>query len=265
MTNDLKLRLLSSAVGIPVIIFCILKGGPFLLVLLGVIILFSQHEFYTMARAKGYRPNLLLGFTGGLLFLITGFKAGQAGMEFALAVYLFSLFLWQALMQQGSNVISRISVTLIGAIYIGFTLPHLYLIRNVNHGEVLAIMVVVGTWISDTSGYFFGTLFGKHRLAPSISPNKSLEGSGAAIIFTMLIFFSTILIRWMEIMPALTLGFTVGISAQLGDLFESLIKRDFGVKDSGSIIPGHGGFLDRFDSLIFTSLVSFYVITLLKF
>lgn len=265
MTNNLRLRIVSAAIGIPLVLFCLIKGGIFLLALLGVIILFSQHEFYTMARKKSYRPNLLLGYTGGLIFLIAAFKAGPTGMEFALALYIFSLFLWQALMLQGQNVISRISITLIGAIFIGFTLPHLYLIRTLNHGGVLAVLVVVGTWISDTAGYGFGTLFGKHRLAPSISPNKSLEGSAAAIVFTMIVFFFTIFISWMEILPALALGFTVGISAQLGDLFESLIKRDFGIKDSGSIIPGHGGFLDRFDSLIISSLISYYVITIIKF
>lgn len=264
MDKDLRFRVISAAIGIPIVAVCLYQGGLYLLALLAVVILFSQHEFFTMARRNGYKPNLLLGYTGGLVLLIGCYASGLAGMAFTLTLYLFGLFCWQTL-QQGGSVVSRLSITLFGTIYIGFTIPHIYLIRGVNHGEILIILIVAGTWLSDTAAYFFGTKFGRHRFMPSISPNKSLEGSLAAIAVTVLFFFCTIIFRWMQIGPALLLGLAVGLAAQLGDVFESLVKRDFEVKDSGRIIPGHGGFLDRFDSLIFSSVVAYYVIHYVSF
>jgi phosphatidate cytidylyltransferase len=125
------------------------------------------------------------------------------------------------------------------------------------------LLLIIATWANDSAAYFVGSVFGRHKLAPSISPKKSVEGSLAGLFASGLTGLIIALIWVKSILLFLLLGFVIGIAGQIGDLFESILKRDLGVKDSGSIMPGHGGVLDRFDSLMFAAPVLYYILTYL--
>jgi phosphatidate cytidylyltransferase len=153
------------------------------------------------------------------------------------------------------------STTVFGAVYAGFTLSHLVLLRALDSGTELVIIVLASVWAMDVFAYLVGSAIGTHPLAPHISPKKSWEGFIAGTVGTV----TAWLIGWFLIHPALPwwyfalTGVVVSVAALLGDLAESRLKRETGVKDSGRLLPGHGGFLDRFDSLIVVSIVVYYV------
>ena len=132
-----------------------------------------------------------------------------------------------------------------------------------NDGGLLIISIFITLWVTDSAAYFLGTAFGKHKLFPRVSPNKSWEGALAGFIFAIIsmVVLNTVLLAFISLTDALVIGVIIGLFGQIGDLIESLLKRDAGVKDSSNIIPGHGGVLDRFDSLIFSSpLIFLYIL-----
>jgi len=134
-----------------------------------------------------------------------------------------------------------------------------------NNGGLLIISVFITLWVTDSAAYFLGSAFGKHKLFPRVSPNKSWEGAIAGFVFAMIamVVLQTFLLTFLQLSDAIVLGIIVGLFGQIGDLIESLLKRDAGVKDSSNIIPGHGGIFDRFDSLIFSSPFIFIYISYL--
>jgi phosphatidate cytidylyltransferase len=153
------------------------------------------------------------------------------------------------------------SVTLLGIIWIGIPLVHAILLRDLPaHGEALLIDVLVGTFVADTAAYATGRMFGSHKLAPSISPNKSIEGLiGGFVIGTMGFWFAGLYQNWLSGTDALIIGAAVAAIAPVGDLFESMLKRDLGKKDTGTIFGPHGGILDRLDAVFFTVVVVYYI------
>lgn len=160
---------------------------------------------------------------------------------------------------------SDVARTFIGALYVGFMLSHLVLLHRFESGEVFVLAVIVSVWANDVFAYLIGSAFGRTKMAPRISPNKTWEGFAGGTIFTVVVWSSLILIPQTEIeLPMLILiGIVVAVAGVIGDLLESRIKRDGGVKDSGTFFPGHGGVLDRFDSLILVSVVSYYLFLIL--
>lgn len=156
------------------------------------------------------------------------------------------------LLRPKKNFLINISLTLFISIYIGHFLSFIIHIRDLLHGDILLIFALFTTWMSDTVAYIFGVYFGKSHIFPSISPNKTLEGSISGIlggaICGMLFYF----VLPLNPIILLVLGFFAAICGQIGDLFESLIKRNFNVKDSGNLLPGHGGILDCMDSVLFS-------------
>ncbi len=154
-----------------------------------------------------------------------------------------------------------IAVTLMGIFWIGIPLVHAVLLRDLpSHGAALLVDVLVGTFVADTAAYATGRMFGSHKIAPNISPNKTIEGLiGGFLIGTMGFWFAGLYQDWLTGVDALIIGAAVAAVAPVGDLFESMLKRDLGKKDTGTIFGPHGGILDRLDAVLFTVVVGYYL------
>jgi phosphatidate cytidylyltransferase len=158
-------------------------------------------------------------------------------------------------------IVSSMGVTLLAIVWIGIPLVHAVLLRDLpDHGAALLIDVLVGTFAADTGAYATGRMFGSRRIAPSLSPNKTLEGLvGGFLIGTMALWFAGLYQDWLSGVDALIMGAAVAAAAPVGDLFESMIKRDLGTKDTGTLFGPHGGILDRLDAVFFTVVVGYYL------
>ena len=159
------------------------------------------------------------------------------------------------------GVTVSIGVTLMGILWIGIPLAHAVLLRDLpDHGAALLVDVLVGTFVTDTAAYATGRMFGSHKITPTISPNKTIEGLvGGFVIGTMGFWFAGLYQNWLSGADALIIGAAVAAVAPIGDLFESLLKRDLGTKDTGTIFGPHGGILDRLDAVFFTIVVGYYL------
>ncbi|HEV7562706.1 MAG TPA: phosphatidate cytidylyltransferase [Solirubrobacterales bacterium] len=171
------------------------------------------------------------------------------------------LFAFGARARDNSGFTVSFSVTLLGVVWIGIPLVHAVLLRDLpHHGAALLIDVLVGTFVTDTAAYATGRMFGSHKIAPTISPNKTIEGLvGGFIIGTMGFWFAGLYQDWLSGVDALIIGAAVAAAAPVGDLFESMLKRDLGKKDTGTIFGPHGGILDRLDAVFFTVVVGYYL------
>jgi len=153
-----------------------------------------------------------------------------------------------------------VAVTLLGLTWVGMAFAHAVLLRDLPHGDGIVIDVLVGTFIGDTGAYLGGRTFGTRRLAPAISPNKTLEGLVIGFVVSIVaVLLAGLYQDWLTTRQALLLGAAVGAAAPLGDLFESYLKRDVGTKDTGRLFGPHGGALDRLDAAMFTMVAGFYV------
>jgi phosphatidate cytidylyltransferase len=171
------------------------------------------------------------------------------------------LFAFGARSRNTDGFTASFSMTLLGIFWIGIPLVHAVLLRDLpHHGAALLIDVLVGTFVTDTAAYATGRMFGSHKIAPTISPNKTIEGLvGGFIIGTMGFWFAGLYQDWLSGADALIIGAAVAAAAPVGDLFESLLKRDLGAKDTGTIFGPHGGILDRLDAVFFTVVVGYYL------
>jgi phosphatidate cytidylyltransferase len=258
----LRYRIISAVIGI-VLILSLLRWGrvPFS-VLISLVTLLGLYEFYRMVRQNGLQPKSILGTLTGLAFVPVALWRGERGIELVLIVALAVFFVWYLLVLGKSQATLNCSYTVFGSLYIGFLLSYLVLIHDLRNGSVLVILILVATWVSDSTAYIAGKLFGRRRMAPKLSPGKTWEGALAALLVTPIVTASFIYVDGLSILGKIILGLIVSVSAQVGDLVESGIKRDMGVKDTGWLIPGHGGILDRFDSLIFSGFASYYFLKL---
>jgi CDP-diglyceride synthetase len=178
-----------------------------------------------------------------------------------LAVAFPLLFAFGAGERHRDGTTVSMSVTLLGIVWIGVPLVHAVLLRDLpHHGAALLVDVLVGTFVADTAAYATGRMFGSHRIAPSISPNKTIEGLvGGFLIGTMGFWFAGLYQDWLTGVDALIIGAAVAAVAPVGDLFESMLKRDLGKKDTGTIFGPHGGMLDRLDAVFFTVVAGYYL------
>jgi phosphatidate cytidylyltransferase len=171
------------------------------------------------------------------------------------------LFAFGADGRHHEGITVSMGVTLLGIVWIGIPLAHAVLLRDLpHHGAALLVDVLVGTFATDTGAYATGRTFGSHKIAPSLSPNKTLEGLiGGFLIGTMAFWFAGLYQDWLSGVDALIIGAAVAAVAPVGDLFESLLKRDLGKKDTGTLFGPHGGILDRLDAVLFTVVVAYYL------
>lgn len=269
----LNRRVGSAVIGILLLVFILNTGGLLFLAAVLLLAAIGLNEFYELAAVKGVRPDKILGIVSGLFLLVMGyldFKGLIIDSDLYLGIILILyILLLSNLFKENHQTDSPIldtAVTLLGIIYIGGLFLYLILIYNfssggVNIGKRLIWLPILATWITDTAAYFTGLNFGRHKLAPNISPNKTIEGAVGGLIGSVLLLSLAGLwppFNFLDLKNRIILGILVGIAAQLGDLVESAFKRDAQIKDSGNLIPGHGGVLDRFDSLLFVLPVTYY-------
>jgi phosphatidate cytidylyltransferase len=249
-------------VAIPWIVFAIaiiVAGGlvfAVALIGLGVLCLLEYHEMTSALRpiqraAFVAVPALVLAAHFGSAFNILLILAAAFPVIFALG----------ANAKHREGMVVSIGVTLLGIVWIGIPLAHAVLLRDLpSHGAALLVDVLVGTFAADTGAYATGRMFGSHKIAPNLSPNKTLEGLvGGFLIGTMAFWFAGLYQDWLSGVDALVIGAAVAAAAPIGDLFESMVKRDLGRKDTGRVFGPHGGALDRLDAVLFTVVVGYYL------
>ncbi|KOX91041.1 Phosphatidate cytidylyltransferase [Thermus aquaticus] len=272
MKDDLPMRVLSSLVGAGLLLLVLWAGIPLILPTLFFVLWLGGLELKEMLARRGIglnQPLLFLG--GGLLFL---FSLPQLYWHFpqvpwrevALGLFLMGSFSYELL--RGADL-TRFAFTLLAFLYLPWSLGYVLLLRETPDpglGLWTLSLPLVASFATDTGAYFAGRFFGRHKLAPEISPGKTLEGSMGGILFSFLALLAyTALVR--EVFPFGLLelwlfSLLLSLAAQLGDLAESMLKRFAGVKDSGRFLPGHGGLLDRIDSLLFTFPLTYFLVVL---
>jgi len=218
-----------------------------------------MHELYRLLGR--WRPMSVVGFASLAAMVIAARYGGVLRvMEVAVATLpVIVLFVFLAGPRRGRATVT-VAGTLLGVFWIGLPFAHAELLRQVPHGDGVLIDVLVGTFLGDTGAYFGGRLFGRRALAPEISPNKTVEGLFCGMLIAVLaVFIAGLYQTWLTQGDALLLGLSIAILAPLGDLFESVVKRDAGIKDAGTLFGAHGGALDRLDSVLFTAVAGYYV------
>ncbi|MBI4727630.1 phosphatidate cytidylyltransferase [candidate division TA06 bacterium] len=247
-------RVLVAFLGIPLMLAAVYLGGWWLWALVLLISLLGLLEYYGLASVKGYAPLKWWGLLGGILLLLS-FSLVSDLMAGLTVGWLLLLLGWTAIKARIENSLAGLAATIFGIIYVPGLLGHMILLRNYGQapGFKLLTLAMALVWAGDTGAYFTGLIWGKRPLAPKISPQKSIEGllGGALFTVTASVLLSLYWVKELGLWQALIIGLGVAFFGTLGDLFESLFKRDAGVKDSGNLLPGHGGVLDRFDSMMF--------------
>ncbi|MDA3937034.1 MAG: phosphatidate cytidylyltransferase [Actinomycetota bacterium] len=259
-------RLGTAAVYGSVMLSVIIFAGTLgLAIVMSIAAVLAVIEFYAITRREHRLPNEVFGVVAVACMPIATALWGQLGLSTVLAASIVLSLIWHVAFAQVRA--SDTAVTLFGAVYTGYALSHLVLIRALDSGTELALAVVISVWANDVFAYLVGSTVGRHRMSPNISPNKSWEGFASGTLFTMATWGAVYgIVGAAGGEPVLSLGWhlilglAVAMAAVIGDLAESRLKREAGVKDSGTLLPGHGGFLDRFDSLILVSIVAFYLL-----
>jgi phosphatidate cytidylyltransferase len=249
-------------VAIPWIVFAIgitIAGGiAFSLAMVAIGIL-CMREY--LAMSAPVRPIAIAGYLTVTALIVAAHFGTAFNVVLVLAASFPVLFALGADRKHRDGITMSMGVTLLGIVWIGIPLVHAVLLRDLpDHGAALLIDVLVGTFACDTGAYATGRMFGSHRFAPSLSPNKTVEGLvGGFIIGTMAFWFAGLYQDWLSGVDALIMGAAVAIAAPIGDLFESMVKRDLGTKDTGRLFGPHGGLLDRLDAVLFTIVVGYYL------
>src|SRR3954470_16330532 len=258
-------RVLVAIILIPPVLAAAWYGGGAVLVLALLPARLRLPEDHRHARAR--RPIPLCGYAGGAGVVIAAYESSIPWTLAAVLATMLATFLVIAAVSVRESALASLGVTVLGVVWIGYGVAFPVLLRGLdgpNHfGFNVLLAVLIGTWASDIFAYFGGRLIGRHRLAPAISPNKTVEGfviGLAAGIFTTWV---TLYREGFTNPQALLVGVGVALAAPLGDLFESFLKRDLGVKDSGTLLAGHGGVLDRIDALLFAGPAALALVALL--
>ncbi len=228
--------------------------------LIGVTVLLAQWEFTCLFIEKRSRlQQTIVGFLGSVLLLVAMQWPTVLDIPLALLITLLILLCYQVSVAPAGHQHLSLFMILFGVLYIGYTLGHLLWLRNQHDGALLVFFVLLVTWTGDTAAYYTGKTWGSHPLAPQLSPNKTREGLlGGLIAAPIMAWLGHVwFLPVITSLDCLILGLLFTVLGLLGDLFESALKRHAGVKDSGSLIPGHGGMLDRIDSLL-PSIPAFY-------
>jgi phosphatidate cytidylyltransferase len=260
--SSLASRILVAAVLLPLVIGVAYLGGWWLVALALAGGLVALHELYTMAREL--RPLVLGGYAGFVLTLLGLQLGGVPWMLGGLLSTLFFAFLFFGLSDVRPSATTSFGVTLLGVVWIGGGLGLLLLVRAIPENGFWALMAVLFTvFAADTAAFFVGRAIGRHKMAPAISPGKSWEGFVGGVLGAMAVAFVILYRDREEFLTApqlLALGAVIAVAAVVGDLFESAVKRDLQTKDSGRLLGGHGGMLDRLDSLLWAGPAAYFTI-----
>jgi phosphatidate cytidylyltransferase len=254
--SDLGARVISALPAIALALFLVIEGG--LVFALGLFALgcVCMHELFAMYDRA--HPVRLAGFLALAGLLAAALYGDQFQVLLVAVVALPVLFALTVL--QRRPTVGGMAVTLLGIYWIGLALAHAVLLRGLPHGGGIVIDVLVGTFLGDTGAYLGGQLFGRRPLAPTISPHKTVEGLAIGMACTVLgVWLAGRYQDWLPNSHALVIGLGVALVAPVGDLFESFVKREAGVKDSGALFGAHGGALDRLDAVLFAAVVGYYI------
>jgi len=252
-------RVLVAAIFVPILFLFIRWGGIPFLCLTSAIIGVALVEFYRGMDSTGMKLLSREGVMLGILLPISVYFWGAQVLPLVLVLIILFISLRQLFKFRIEASSTSVFLTLGGIFYISFLLSHVVMLRAIpGLGEKLVLTAFFVTWMGDSGAYFIGIVGGKHKLFPRISPKKSLEGFMGGILVSCLAIFISRFWLFLPFLHSVILGVLIGVMGQLGDFFESMLKREMKRKDFGSILPGHGGALDRFDSLLFTTPVFYY-------
>ncbi|MDR0956760.1 MAG: phosphatidate cytidylyltransferase [Endomicrobium sp.] len=261
-------RILTAMVGIPIIFACVYLGNVVFCAMIFIISFLCVREYLIIL--KKYDLHIFISLVVMVLFfLLLCFLKNISINEvaFSACIIAFIFFAIEFFYKTTSMCIARIAVSFLGSFFIPLALMHMVYIRSLDNGMELMFFLFFVVWVLDTAAYGFGVVFGRHGLAKNISPKKTIEGAIAGIVFGM---FAALACRYMFMRSILTsyealiFGFIIAVTGQFSDLAESLIKRDGSIKDSGKILPGHGGVFDRFDSYVFAAPALYYTLKILQ-
>lgn len=263
--SNLTVRIMTGAVYIALTVICVAASEITAALYFSVLSAICAGEFYYMLRSDAKLPNEMLGTCAAAVFPLAMWLFGIDGVVVSFVVFLLVLLVWYVFWMPAR--VSDVAVSLFGAVYTGIVMSFAMALRTSlpdQWGGVLVLGLFASIWGNDAFAYLVGSAIGKHKLAPHISPKKSWEGFIAGLAFSMGCWCVLTLIPGitMSIPLALLFGFISGLAGVLGDLVESRIKRNSGFKDSGTIMPGHGGLLDRCDSQFLVILTSVLMLTI---
>lgn len=270
MDSSLKKRILTAVLGVPLIILFLLSPSPVVTVVVMAASIIGLYEYYGATGLNKNYALCTLGIVAAVVIPLAGFFKPHVVMSLVY-VYIMALFVLM-LVQHKTLKFSDIAVLLTGLIYIPYFLSHIIYIRSLDYGAVYIWLVFIGAFMTDTFAYFVGCSIGGKKLCPSISPKKTVAGAvggllGCALCFIVFgiiinVFFSDMLGgQQLSLMRLFILGIISAVISEIGDLIGSVIKRQYDIKDFGKILPGHGGILDRCDSIITVAPVIFLFLT----
>lgn len=263
------MRVITGLIISLVALVCLFMGGLPILGFLLVVIFLGSIEYVKILRTKGFHPSLSLILLTDLAFALLIFFRRFDLLPSIISLAVMASFLMVLFMGRQPYIVN-VATTVLGFLYSGWLPCHLLLIRQISSDRINAFQIGIneGLWLvifvflivvaTDIGGYYFGSKFGKHKLSPVISPKKTIEGALGATIAALIVAAAGVFYTKLTITQALIAGLLITVSSQLGDLSESLVKRDAGVKDSSNILPGHGGILDRTDGYLFALPVAYY-------
>jgi len=264
----LRTRLLTAVVLIPIVVCCIYLGSLPFLALVVLLLTLAEIEFCRMVARDGFRPALAFGLGMVWFFLVDAQLPTLGLLRPGMALILLGSLAWQLFHRQGSPV-ANWGLTVTGGLYLGLCGACLIGLRGLQpDGLWWTLTVVPAIMLADSGAYFVGRAWGRHKLVPTLSPGKTWEGYVAGVIVggLMTALLASLWRTWAGVgttvsgLHGLILGLLIAIFAPLGDLAVSMIKRQVGVKDSGRIIPGHGGALDRVDSVLWAAVIGYYYV-----
>ncbi len=254
--SDLGARVLAALPAIALALFLVIEGGSIYTLGLFVLGCVCMHELYGMYGRT--HPARLAGYIA-LAGLLAAARYGGQSQILLVAVAALAL-LFALTLAQPRPSLAGLAITLLGIYWIGLALAHAVLLRELPHGEGIVIDVLVGTFLGDTGAYLGGRMFGRRPLAPRISPSKTVEGLLSGMLFAVAgVWLAGRYQDWLPGTHALVLGLGVALVAPVGDLFESFVKREAHVKDSGRLFGAHGGALDRLDGVLFAAVAGYYI------
>lgn len=259
-------RIKSALVLLPIIILLMYRGGFLFALMIGLVAALALNEFFRMLSQDDEQPLILIGGAATSLFILNGLGLGDFLLPAGLAVVTIGGLLWELVAHKENDYMRGWALTIAGVLYIGWPLSLVPAIRGFQEPDGLYWLIVaaIGTWGCDSGAYVFGRLYGgkfsgSRRFSARWSPNKTWEGFFGGLLTCLLLtaFFSSWLLDFV-LWQAILFGLLLGPAAVFGDLAESMLKRRVGVKDSGTLIPGHGGMLDRIDSTLFAAVVVYF-------
>jgi phosphatidate cytidylyltransferase len=252
-------RVLSALILAPIVIGLVWIGGWPFIILLALFLSLAAIEFVQMMRVGGFAPPLFFAIALILIIIADALWPETNLLRPALAFILISSLTWQLLHRTGTPT-ANWALPIIAGLYLGIAGASFILIRQLPNGERWLLLTLTGTWLADSGAYLVGSRIGRHKLTPALSPKKSWEGLISGVIFAVLLNMIVAALFGIPIEHGAILGLIGGTIGLLGDLSISMFKRQVGVKDTGHLIPGHGGALDRLDSVLFSVIVSYYYI-----